>query len=148
MNVLDAAYAVAHDYDGGCESLAPRVSMSSALLRNKVNPRSTTNHLTLMEAVRMSVVTGDSRIVEAFARELGMVCIQAPAANNCADSDVIEMMGKAMQTLGDIGAQINETFEDGIVERHEVKKVRDRAWPHVQTIFALVSRIEGMAEPE
>ncbi|SDI64823.1 Phage regulatory protein CII (CP76) [Paraburkholderia steynii] len=148
MNVLDAAHAVAHDYEGGCESLAPRVSMSSALLRNKVNPNNTANHLTLKEAVRLSVVTGDARILEAFARELGMVCIKAPTADNCADADVIEMMAQAMKTLGDMGHEINKTFADGRVERAEVKRVRDRAWPHVQTIFALVSRIEGMAEPD
>jgi hypothetical protein len=70
VNITDAAYAVAHDYPGGTESLAPRLGMSGAVLRNKVNPNNTTHHLTLAEALRMSEITSDRRVAEAFAREL------------------------------------------------------------------------------
>ncbi|WP_341772648.1 phage regulatory CII family protein, partial [Burkholderia pseudomallei] len=47
MNIIDAAYAVVHDYPGGSESLAPRLGMSAAVLRNKVNPNNATHHLGL-----------------------------------------------------------------------------------------------------
>jgi hypothetical protein len=122
--------------------------MSSALLRNKVNPNNTANHLTLKEAVRLSLVTGDSRIAQAFARELGMVCVQMPQPEQCADSDVIEFMAKSWQTHGEVGAEVQRTFEDGRVERHEVRRVKDVAWSHIVTLLGLVGRIEGMAEPE
>ncbi len=148
MNVLDAAYAVAHDYEGGCESLAPRIPMSSALLRNKVNPNNPANHLTLKEAVRLSVIARDPRIAQAFAAELGMVCIQMPSPDECADSDVIEFMAKSWETHGEVGAEVKRTFQDGRVERHEVRKVKDKAWSHIVTLLGLVGRIEGMAEPE
>lgn len=146
MNITDAAYAVAHDYPGGTESLAPRLGMSGAVLRNKVNPNNTTHHLTLAEALRMSEITSDRRIAEAFARELGLVCIELPAPENCADADVIELMAQTWETNGDIGRQVNQTFADGRVEQHEVRKVRDRVWTHIRTLFGLVGRIEGMAE--
>lgn len=146
MNTKDAAYAVAHDYPGGTESLAPRIGMSGALLRNKVNPNNSTHHLTLAEALRMSEMTGDVRIAEAFARELGLMCIEMPTPENCADADVIEMMAKTWETNGEIGREVNKTFEDGRVEQHEVKRVKDRVWDHIRTLFGLVGRIEGMAE--
>jgi hypothetical protein len=146
VNITDAAYAVAHDYPGGTESLAPRLGMSGAVLRNKVNPNNTTHHLTLAEALRMSEITSDRRIAEAFARELGLVCIELPAPENCADADVIELMAQTWETNGDIGRQVNQTFADGRVEQHEVRKVRDRVWTHIRTLFGLVGRIEGMAE--
>lgn len=146
MNITDAAYAVAHDYPGGTESLAPRLGMSGAVLRNKVNPNNSTHHLTLAEAVKMTDITGDERILEAWARERGKVLMEVPAAENCADGEVIEMMSESMKTFGDIGAAITDTFADGRVEAHEARRVRDVIWAHLGKLFGLSSRIDGMAE--
>ena len=146
MNITDAAYAVAHDYPGGTESLAPRLGMSGAVLRNKVNPNNTTHHLTLAEALRMSEMTGNTSIAHAFARALGLACIEIPAAENCADADVIELIAKSLETHGDVGKEIVRTLEDGKVEQHEAVRVRDRVWSHIVTVVSLASRIEGMAE--
>ncbi|MFM0101974.1 phage regulatory CII family protein [Paraburkholderia rhynchosiae] len=146
MNITDAAYAVAHDYPGGTESLAPRLGMSGAVLRNKVNPNNTTHHLTLAEALRMSEITSDRRIAEAFARELGLVCMDVPAPENCADGEVLEMMSQSMKTFGDIGNEITKTFADGQVESREARRVRDAIWKHLSKLFGLSNRIEGMAE--
>jgi len=146
VNTTDAAYAVAHDYPGGTESLAPRIPMPGAVLRNKVNPNNTTHHLSLAEAVRITDITDDERILEAWARHRGKVLIDVPAPENCADADVIELMAKTWDTHGAIGREVNETFADGRVEQHEVKRVRDRAWDHIRTLFGLIGRIEGMAE--
>jgi len=144
MNITDAAYAVAHDYPGGTESLAPRLNMSAAVLRNKVNQNNTTHHLTLAEAVRMSDITGDLRILQAWARGSGMALIELPQAENCADADVIELMAKTWETNGEIGREV--TFRDGRVEPHEVRRVKDSAWKHMVTLLSMVTRIEGMAE--
>jgi hypothetical protein len=146
VNITDAAYAVAHDYPGGTESLAPRLGMSGAVLRNKVNPNNTTHHLTLAEALRMSEITSDRRVAEAFARELGLVCMDVPAPENCADGEVLEMMSASMQTFGEIGHEITKTFADGRVESREARRVRDAIWLHMRKLFGLSSRIEGMAE--
>lgn len=146
MNITDAAYAVAHDYPGGTESLAPRMSMVAAVLRNKVNPNNTTHHLTLAEAMRMSEITGDLRIAEAFARQLGLACMEIPQPENCADGEVIEMLSESMKTFGEVGHEVNRTFADGRVEQHEVRRVRDAIWSHLGKLFGLSNRIEGMAE--
>lgn len=146
LNILDAAHALALEYDGGCESLAPRIGMSAHVLRNKVNPNNKTHHLTLVEALRMSVMTKDRRIVEAFARELGLVCMDVPQPENCADGEVLEMMSESMKTFGDIGNEITKTFADGRVESRESRRVRDAIWAHLSKLFGLSNRIEGMAE--
>jgi hypothetical protein len=146
LNIVDTAHAVALEYDGGCESLAPRLGMGAQVLRNKVNPNTKTHHLTLEEAVRMSVLTQDRRIVEAFARELGLVCIEMPEPENCSDADVIELMAQTWETNGDIGREVNAIFADGRVDQSEVVRLKDRVWKHVRTVFGLTSRIAGMAE--
>jgi prepilin-type processing-associated H-X9-DG protein len=122
---------------------------SGALLRNKVNLNRTPdnrNVLSLAEAVRMTDLTGDKRIVEAWARQLGMILIEMPTPENCADADVIELMAQTWETNGDIGREVNATFADGRVEQDEVRRVRDRVWTHIRMLFGLVGRIEGMAE--
>jgi hypothetical protein len=120
--------------------------MSAAILRNKVNQNNTTHHLTLAEAVRMSEMTSDFRILQAWARGLGMALVELPQPENCADQDVIELMAKTWETNGEIGREIIRTFADGRVEAHEVKRVKDCAWTHMVTLLSMVTRIEGMAE--
>lgn len=146
MHIADAAYAVVHDYPGGAESLAPRLGMSAAVLRNKVNPNNTTHHVTLAEAVRLSQITGNRGLIDAFAAELGLVVIELPAPENCADGEILELMAQTWETNGDIGKEVNRTFADSRVEAHEVAKIKDRVFKHIRTLFGLVGRIEGMAE--
>ena len=146
MNITDAAYAVAHDYPGGTESLAPRLGMSGAVLRNKVNPNNTTHHLTLAEAVRMSQITGDARIAEAIANELGFTLVHTPRVEDCSDAAIVEMMGKAWQTHGDVGKEICKTLEDGRVVLKEVERVESKIFEHAQVLFNLSARLRGMAE--
>jgi hypothetical protein len=55
-------------------------------------------------------------------------------------------MSESMKTFGDIGNEITRTFEDGRVEQHEVRRVRDAIWSHLSKLFGLSNRIEGMAE--
>lgn len=150
MNTQQAAHAVAHDFAHNTDTLATLMGLSSgAILRNKVVLNRTAdnrNHLTLAEAVRMTEITGDKRIVEAWARELGMALIEVPQADSCADADVIELMSQSWETHGAIGRAINETFSDGRVEMHEVRRIRDAIWTHLSKLFGLNGRIEGMAE--
>ena len=44
MTPQDAFHATCHAYPGGCESLAPRLGMTPAVLRNKARPGCHTNH--------------------------------------------------------------------------------------------------------
>lgn len=52
--------------------------MSSAVLRNKVNPNNMTHHLTLAEALRLSQITGDRHLIDAYAAELGLIASKLP----------------------------------------------------------------------
>lgn len=146
MNILDTAHAVAHDYPGGCESLAPRVGMSPAVLRSKVNPNTDTHQFTLMNAVAVTAMANDDRILEAWARDRGYVLVKIPDAVHCSDEAVLELMAKTWETNGDIGKEVNRTFADGRVEPHEVARIKDRMWEHIRTLFGLSGRIEGMQE--
>lgn len=146
MNITDAAYATVHDYPGGSESLAPRMGSSAAVLRNKVNPNNETHHLSLAEAVKAVDITNDDRILEAWAESRGYALVKMPQIFECCDSAIVEMMGKAWETHGDVGREITKTLEDGRVEFNEVARVESRIFAHAQVLFNLAARLRGMAE--
>lgn len=148
MNILDTVHSVAHDYPGGCESLAPRIGMSAAVLRSKVNPNTDTHQFTLLNAVAVTDKANDDRILDAWARERGYVLVKIPETENCSDGAVLELMAKTWETNGDIGKEVNRTFADGRVEEHEVARIKDRIFSHMSTLFGLFGRIKGMAEPK
>ncbi|KWZ43427.1 hypothetical protein WS72_11515 [Burkholderia savannae] len=146
MNILDTAHAVAHNYRGGCESLAPRLGVSAAVLRSKVNPNTDTHKLTLQEAVRIGEVTDNDAILEAWASERGYALVKLPSAVECCDAAIVELMGKAWSTHGLVGREIVKTLEDGRVEHSEVVRVEARIFQHAQVLFNLAARLRGMAE--
>ncbi|MBF3887244.1 phage regulatory CII family protein [Burkholderia pseudomallei] len=146
MNILDTAHAVAHNYPGGCESLAPRLGVSAAVLRSKVNPNTGTHKLTLHEAVRIGEVTDNDAILEAWASERGYALVKLPSAVECCDAAIVELMGKAWSTHGLVGREIVKTLEDGRVEHSEVVRVEARIFQHAQVLFNLAARLRGMAE--
>ncbi|VVE68893.1 hypothetical protein PAN31117_03126 [Pandoraea anapnoica] len=146
MNITDAAHALVHDYPGGSESLAPRLGMSAAVLRNKVNPNNQTHHLSLNEAVKATDVANDERVLEAWAAERGSAIVKIPHLSECCDSAIVEMMARAWETHGEVGKEIVKTLEDGRVEFQEVARVKGRIFAHAQVLFNIAARLEGMAE--
>ena len=144
MNVKDAAYAVAHDYAGGTESLAPRLGMSAAILRNKVNPNNTTHHLTLAEAQRMMTLTGDCRILDAQAQELRKVCIDVPDFNGVADIELLDAYTAMVADEGRFASDFRGALRDGKITGVEFERLRDDI--HAQQVhqMELLARIESL----
>ncbi|MEO6518706.1 MAG: phage regulatory CII family protein [Pseudoxanthomonas sp.] len=148
MNVDDAAHAVVHDYPGGSESLAPRLGMSAAVLRNKVNPNCTTHHLTLREAQRITAITGDARILQASAQEMGGVYLDAPTTDDAAASDmaVLELVAAVGGTQGELFTTIHRALADGHLVPAELQLIKAAGGAAQAKIAALLRRFEGMVE--
>ena len=148
MNVDDAAYAVVHDYPGGSEALAPRLGMSAAVLRNKVNPNNTTHHLTLREAQKLTALTGDPRILQSAAQETGRIVLEAPNADDAAASDmaVLELVAAVGGTQGDLFTTIVQALADGVLIESEYQRIKAAGGTAQAKIAALLRRFEGMVE--
>ncbi|WP_368655421.1 phage regulatory CII family protein [Castellaniella ginsengisoli] len=148
MNTADAAYHVVHDYPGGSESLGPRVDISAAVLRNKVNrtqpKEGKRHHLTLEEAVRITDFTDDDRILRAWARQRGLLLVKAPAGASECDMGMLEKVAAFMIASGVFGKEIYDSLADGRVDQREVGRV-ENAGNHVMTEVAeVVQRMKGM----
>lgn len=147
MDLLDAFHATVHDYPGGCESLAPRMGMSPAVLRNKANPNVVSNHPLLVDADRAMALTGDYRVLHTLAVNHGHVCYRVDADVPASDLAVLELVTHVWSANGNVGAAVEATLADGRVERHEVAKVRGAIYRTQQALLAMLARLEDMAEP-
>lgn len=148
MTLQDAFYHTVHDYPGGCESLAPRMGMTAAVLRNKANPHSTTNIPSLRDADVAMAITGNYAILHELASHHGHVCIKVDAEAPASDLAVLELVTKVWSANGDIGHAVDHALADGRVERRELLQVRAAIYRTQQAMHAMLARLEEMAEPE
>ncbi|HEY8606607.1 MAG TPA: phage regulatory CII family protein [Noviherbaspirillum sp.] len=146
MNLLDAFFNTVHDYPGGTESLAPRMGMSAAILRNKADQSKDHNKPLLVDADKIMAITGDYRILDALAAAHGRVCIEVPADRDSSDMAVLELVTKVWQSNGDVGTSVHETLADGKVEKKELARVRAAIYRQQKALNEMLMRLEGMSE--
>lgn len=147
MDPLDAFYHVIHDYPGGAEALAPRMGYTSAVLRNKADPRKDSNKPLLDDADKITALTGDARVIRALAHKHGFLLVKAPD-NQCGVSDmsVLEQVVAFMVASGAYGQEIHKALADGSVSQEEVKRIMDAGQDVMTSIAETTQRLRGMAE--
>ena len=144
MNTTDAAYHVVHDYPGGSESLGPRVGISPAVLRNKVNPNNDTHHLTFTEAQRITAMTGDHQMLRAWAHAEGYLLIKAPSGRGDSDMSVLEKVAAFMFASGMFGKEIHDSLADGGVDPSEFSRVEAAGNAVMSEVAETIQRMKGM----
>lgn len=145
MNYKDAFYKTVHDFPGGCEALAVRMGYTAGLLRNKANPNSTTNVMTMDDASRAMDITGNYSVLHALAREHGFVCtkLDQPVASDVA---LLDTVTNIWAKLGELGRQVHEAVADGRIDRTEANSIESAAFTAVRPIMELLARVNGMAQ--
>ncbi|CAB3850132.1 phage regulatory CII family protein [Achromobacter animicus] len=146
MNITTAADLTVHDYKGGSEALGAVIGMSPAVLRNKVNPNNTTHHLTLAEADRIVRMTGDVRILAAFAHGNGYLLVKAPESCGESDMSVLEQVAALMIAHGRFGHEVYDALADGGVDQQEMLRVDAAGRALMEAVAGVARRLSGMAE--
>ncbi|WP_282259688.1 phage regulatory CII family protein [Stenotrophomonas sp. PS02301] len=136
MNVSDAAYDTVHQHPGGSVALAPRMGMSDATLRGKVNPNTDRNLLSLQEADALMGKTGDFRILHALAATHGFVAqrVDAPASGT-----MICALLAASAAKGDLAEVISSAMADGQISPNDADQIT-RACAQVMAAIVQVSQ--------
>jgi len=147
MTPQDAFHATCHAYPGGCESLAPRMGMSSAVLRNKARPGCHTNHPTLADADHVMSLTGDYRVLHALAAAHGHVCVPVDADPAPSDLAVLELVTHVWRSHGNVGAAVDAAMADSRIEGGEVEQIRAAIYTNIQALQQMLARIEALQEP-
>lgn len=104
------------------EELAPQVSIRAQVLRNKLNPDQP-HHLTAVEVVRLTVVTGDRSLIDGLLMQAG--CLPSvPYSSVPEDLEILTL--NAVSSMGVIagevsgiknGQRITQTRKNKILER-------------------------------
>jgi len=146
MNLIDAAHKTVHDYPGGSQSLGPRIDMSPAVLRNKVNPNNDTHHLTLAEASEIMAVTDDHRILHALATQHGFVLQKADLATT--EGTVLQLLLRANAAEGDLDRELNDALADGRLTQNELKRVLAKNMAQASAQMALMRKLCELVEQQ
>lgn len=142
MNVIDAAYRIGHDYPGGAGLLADRLGIGRVVFNSKLNPNTSTHHLTLAESVRMQQLSGRSDILQAMATELGYVAIPLPAVE---DENIPSALARSCAEFGDYMRQVDESLRDGRVTPNEAKCLEKELTEMVAASTRLLAVLSGRA---
>jgi hypothetical protein len=144
VNIIDAAHKTVHAYPGGSESLAPRIGMSPAVLRNKVNPNNTTHHLTLVEADEVMSVTGDHRMLQALAAHHGYA-LQATGVSEGDAASLLQAVLQANAAEGSFDRRLDEALADGRISPRELTELTDLAIAQQAAMTKLIAKLSGLS---
>lgn len=143
--VADAAYNTVHDYPGGAEALAPRMGKSAKVLDSKVSRNVSTHHLTLHEAVQITGLTGDHRMLRAICRHLGYLDpIRAVVYEGIADEQLLELVAAVHSETGDVSRSLVAALADGRVTQREFESFDEQTIEAMTALAELRDRLRGM----
>lgn len=145
MSPADAFYHTVHDHPGGAESLAPRMGMSSAILRNKADPKKDCNKPLLADVDKVMGLTGDYRILQALAHKHGFLLVKAP--ESCVietDMTVLEHMASLMMAQGRFAQEIHTALADGGLTDEEMKNIEAVGQDFMTEVLEIQQRLRGM----
>lgn len=124
--VLDAAFNLVHDHPGGAASLAPRLGKNPATLCHEVTGHGTAK-LGLETAVKLSLLTGDVRILNAFAAQCGCLVLPLACHEGEGSEAVMARLGVAAKEFGEFVAEVASDSSDGSISANELKGI-EREW--------------------
>lgn len=145
MNPIDAFYHTVHDQPGGAESLAPRMGMSAAVLRNKADPKKECNKPLLADVDKIMDLTGDYRVLKALAHKHGFLLVRAP--ENCtieSDMSVLEHVTGLMVAQGKFAQEIHTALADGDLSTKEMTKIEEVGQAFMTEVVEIQQRLRGM----
>ena len=144
-SVLDAAFHVAHDSPGGIHALAARMATSPNVLNKKVDPNTDTHHLRLDEAVKISLLTQDARILQAFAGSLSHVAIPLTDNHDDADMGLLDGFMQVIKEFGELTTAFQTAWADGAINSKELIRIKQEAQDVQSRLASFVQRIEQIA---
>ncbi len=144
MNALGAAKALVRKFVGGRAAMADALGMSYAVFGNKLDPNNSSNVLSLDDAMRMTDISGDLRVLEAWA-----------AAENCRVVPLDDMAsGSLMTTLlerdaatGNVAQVLSAALMDGDISERELLEIERACGDQQAVMIKLVRQVRGMRRP-
>lgn len=123
MNLLDTAYAVVHDYPGGADSLGPRIGKNATTLSHEVKGTRDAK-LGLLTAEKITHLSGDLRILTAFAINCGQMLVPLPESLlKGSDEDCMLRLADTAREFGTLCKEVAVDMADGKISDNELKRI-------------------------
>lgn len=135
----------------GIEGLAsamssPEAKVNAGVLRNQLTGNER-HHLPIERAEMIMDLADSDELAHAAAQQRGGVFIKMPDVDAASgDLAVLEMITHVWRAGGEVGRAVDEALADHVVERAELAKIRQAIYRQQQTLMAMLSRLEEMAE--
>jgi len=149
MNITDALYRAAHNYEhGGIDALALRLGISASSLAHKVSPTYPGAHCSPGELAQICELTGDHSAVVALASRLGYVLI--PVAQGNAPAEFSRELAATVREFGQLITETAGALADGRVtdtEQRRIEREGAQSIAAIQQLIALTAKKNQDAKP-
>lgn len=140
MDVLTAAFNVAHDFEGGVVALAPRMGKNPTSLNQEVG-RVGMAKLGLNDAVKMTLVTQDFRILDAYNLVCGRMSVPLPELLDLQNDDCMRALAETSREFGELCSEVCKSLNDGTINDNELKDIQREAGHMIATLNGLVAAV-------
>lgn len=145
MDVMQAAYRVAHDFQpDGATGLARKLGQTPGTFLNRVNPEQDTHFLPVGLAVAMSMAANDYRVLHAFADTCGHLAFKKPNYSRVSDASLLEMVLQRDTRMGAFSGVIEHALESGDIDAVEMARIEETAYDLTASILEMVERLRGL----
>ncbi len=143
--VMDAAFNVVHDYPGGAAALSERLGKGRPALSHEVKGDGSAK-LGLKDAVKVSILTGDTRIAQAFAQAVGGAFVPGAAAGRGLGDADLTAVGETMREVTEAVSAFCVAMADGKVSANELAAFEREALEGTHCLMQLVARARQVHE--
>lgn len=144
QDLLSAVFDTVHD-NGGPTLLGQKIGIPPRILANKANPKQQYNKLSLEEALKLQLITGDHRILHAMARALGYVLVPMDMPPP-SDVELLTLYANWQDETGKVHHAIAKAFEDRRVTPAEQVEIERRFHVAESAGLTYIHRMGGLAQ--
>lgn len=148
MSPLDAAYHVVHDYPGGSATVAVRIGKSQHTLNHELTHNGSAK-LGLMDALKITLITGDMRILHAFAEACGHMVVPLPSID-APNADLLRVLADSSRDFAQLCREVCDAAADGRISDNEMRRVelaRASLMAHLAALGEAVRAINESGKP-
>ena len=141
MQVIDAAYNLVESYPGGATSLGPRIGKAGNTLSHEVT-RTGNAKLGLETAVAISVMSGDMRILEAFAAQCGRMTLPLPSVLKEGGDSVMARQGDVLREVSHLVREVSDAITDSEISGNERDSILREGGELMSTLTLLLAEVD------
>jgi len=134
--IHDTAYA----YSGGLERLADLLEIKTQVFRNKINQNNEQNKINIYEAIKLMVVTEDTRLLDEVAWIMGYEVNKLKLENT---DNLLAAIVNTSADHGKVHLTIEEAVLDKVINDQEMEEISTEINDAIDALQALHKTIEN-----